>query len=192
MKLLIHICCSNCSLYPLKHFLAKGIEVRGLWFNPNIHPYPEYRLRLDSLQKLQKIWELEVEYTDHYGIDDFLRTVGNPDEGRCLRCYAMRLEETAGAAKKMDLDGFTTSLLVSPYQNFEGILAVGREMGKRYSIPFYEEDFRVGYRGSIGLSKELGLYRQKYCGCIFSERKGTENTRSAVSRRKEWVASSST
>jgi hypothetical protein len=82
----------------------------------------------------------------------------------------------------MDLDGFTTSLLVSPYQKFEGILAVGREMGKRYSIPFYGEDFRAGYGGNIGLSRELGLYRQKYCGCIFSEGESTENARSSASR----------
>lgn len=181
MKLLMHICCSNCSLYPLKDFLAKGIEVRGLWFNPNIHPYPEYQLRLDSLQKLEKLWDLDVEYMDHYGIDDFVRRVRNPDEARCVRCYAMRLEETARTARKMDLDWFTTSLLVSPYQKFEGILAVGREMGKRYSIPFYGEDFRAGYGGNIGLSRELGLYRQKYCGCIFSEREATENSRSSAS-----------
>jgi len=169
MKVLMHICCSSCSLYPLKNFLAKGIEVKGLWFNPNIHPYPEYRLRLDSLMKLQKLWDLDVEYADHYGIDDFVRAIGNPDESRCMRCYAMRLEETAKAARKMNLDGFTTSLLVSPYQKFEGIVSVGREMGKRHSIPFYEEDFRAGYIGNIGLSRELGLYRQKYCGCMFSE-----------------------
>lgn len=178
----MHICCSNCSLYPLKNFLTKGMEVRGLWFNPNIHPYPEYRLRLDSVLKLQKLWDLNIEYADHYGIDDFVRTIGDPHGDRCVRCYAMRLEETARTAKKMNLDGFTTSLLVSPYQKFESILSVGREMGKRYSIPFCEEDFRVGYKGNIGLSRELGLYRQKYCGCIFSERKGTENARSSVPR----------
>lgn len=192
MKLLMHICCSNCSLYPLKRFLGRGIEVKGFWFNPNIHPYPEYRLRLDSLQKLQKLWGLDIEYVDDYGMDHFLRTVGNPDENRCLRCYAMRLEETAKVARTMDLDGFTTSLLVSPYQNFEGILAAGREMAKRHSIAFYEEDFRVGYRDNIGLSRELGLYRQKYCGCIFSERERAEKTRPSMPGRKEWVAASST
>ncbi len=182
MKLLMHICCSNCSLYPLKNFLAKGIDVRGLWFNPNIHPYPEYRLRLDSLLKLQKLWDLDIEYADHYGLDDFVRTIGNPDESRCMRCYAMRLEETARTARKMNLDGFTTSLLVSPYQKFEGIVAVGREMGKRYSIPFYEQDFRPGYRGNIAVSRELGLYRQKYCGCLFSEKEGRGNVHATQSR----------
>lgn len=170
MKVLMHICCSNCSIYPLKSLLMKDVEVKGLWFNPNIHPYPEYRLRLDSLQRLQKLWDLDIEYRDHYDIDGFVRKIGSPDETRCLRCYAMRLEETAKAARKMDLDGFTTSLLVSPYQRFEAVVNIGREMGKRYSIPFYQEDFRVGYRENIGLSRELGLYRQKYCGCVFSEK----------------------
>ena len=81
----------------------------------------------------------------------------------------MRLEETARIAKKMGLDGFTTSLLVSPFQKFDMIIDIGREMAKRYSIPFYFEDFRPGWKDSISLSKELGLYRQKYCGCVYSE-----------------------
>lgn len=170
MKLLMHMCCSNCSLYPLKSLLARNIEVKGFWFNPNIHPYPEYSLRLDSLRRLQKFWDIGIEYVDHYGGDGFIREIGDPDENRCERCYAMRLEETAKAARKMNVDGFTTSLLVSPYQRFEKILAVGREMAKRHSVFFFEEDFRTGYRGNIPLSKELGLYRQRYCGCIFSEK----------------------
>ena len=71
MKLLMHICCSNCSLYPLKNLLSKGIDVRGLWYNPNIHPLPEYQERLESLRSLQRIWNLDVEYIDHYGFNDF-------------------------------------------------------------------------------------------------------------------------
>jgi hypothetical protein len=81
----------------------------------------------------------------------------------------MRLEETARTAKKMGLDGFTTSLLVSPYQKFDMILKVGTDMGKRYSIPFFIEDFRPGWKEGIRLSREFGLYRQKYCGCVYSE-----------------------
>ncbi len=169
MKLLMHICCANCCLYPLKTLDAKGIDVKGLWFNPNIHPCTEYQMRLETLQVLQKKWDLDVEYIDHYGLKEFVRAVVNNEDNRCVLCYSMRLEETARTAKKMALDGFTTSLLVSPYQKFDIINIVGKEMAKKYSIPFYAEDFRPGWTKGIGLSKELGLYRQKYCGCIYSE-----------------------
>ncbi len=169
MKLLMHICCANCCLYPLQTLCSKGIDIKGLWFNPNIHPYTEYRMRLESLQELEKTWGLELEYSDHYGLKEFIRAVVNNEDNRCSICYSMRLEETARTAKKMGLDGFTTSLLVSPYQKFDIINNVGREMGKRYSIPFYSEDFRPGWKESVGLSKKLGLYRQKYCGCVYSE-----------------------
>ena len=165
----MHICCANCCLYPLQSLFARDIEVKGLWINPNIHPYTEYRLRFDALQQLQKSWDLDIEYVDHYGLKEYLRIVVNHEDNRCSFCYAMRLEETAKTAKKMGLDGFTTSLLVSPYQKFDMIVKVGEEMGRRYSIPFYVEDFRPGYYDGLKTSRELGLYRQKYCGCVYSE-----------------------
>jgi predicted adenine nucleotide alpha hydrolase (AANH) superfamily ATPase len=145
------------------------MDVKGLWLNPNIHPYTEYQMRLESVQRLQKVWNLNIEYIDHYGLKEFLRAVVKREDERCVICYSMRLEETARTAKRMRLDGFTTSLLVSPYQKFDKILEIGQEMGKRYSIPFYSEDFRQGWKIGINLSKDLGLYRQKYCGCIYSE-----------------------
>jgi predicted adenine nucleotide alpha hydrolase (AANH) superfamily ATPase len=169
MKLLMHICCANCSLYPIQSLTSKGIDIKGLWLNPNIHPYTEYRLRFDALQKLDDMWNLDIEYIDNYGLKEFLRTVVNHEENRCAFCYTMRLEETARTAKKMGLDGFTTSLLVSPYQKFDMILKVGTDMGKRYSIPFFIEDFRPGWKEGMRLSREFGLYRQKYCGCVYSE-----------------------
>jgi predicted adenine nucleotide alpha hydrolase (AANH) superfamily ATPase len=164
----------------MKSLLSKGVGVKGLWFNPNIYPLPEYERRLASLQNLQRLWHLDVEYADTYGSDDFVRKLGNPDDNRCIRCYTIRLEETAKTAKKMNLQGFTTSLLVSPYQKFDSIVSAGKEMEKRHSIPFYVEDFRVGYRENIPLSKELGLYRQQYCGCMFSQ---MENTRKKTEGR---------
>jgi hypothetical protein len=118
---------------------------------------------------LQKTWGLDIEYIDHYGLKEFLRTVVNNEDNRCVFCYSIRLEETARTAKKMGLDGFTTSLLVSPYQKFDMIIETAQEMGKRYSIPFYMEDFRPGFHEGMKISKELGLYRQKYCGCVYSE-----------------------
>jgi len=153
----------------LQSLFSRDIEVKGFWINPNIHPYTEYKLRLEALRQLQKTWDLDIEYIDHYGLKEFLRTVVNHEDDRCAFCYSIRLEKTAKTAKKMGLDGFTTSLLVSPYQKFDMITETAQEMGKRYSIPFYMEDFRPGFHEGMKISKELGLYRQKYCGCIYSE-----------------------
>lgn len=169
MKLLMHICCANCCLYPIKTLFSEGIDIRGLWLNPNIHPYSEYQMRLDAVERLEKAWHLEIEYCDYYGLREFIRATVHNEEDRCAICYSMRLEETAKTAKKMHLDGFTTSLLVSPYQKFDMILHTGMEASKRYSIPFYCKDFRPGWKEGMRISKELGLYRQRYCGCIYSE-----------------------
>jgi predicted adenine nucleotide alpha hydrolase (AANH) superfamily ATPase len=147
MKLLMHICCANCSLYPLKSLRFKDIMVTGFWMNPNIHPYTEYRERLESVQRLEKLWDLRVEYVDHYGLKEFLRSVVHHEDSRCRYCYSIRLDETARTARKMNCDGFTTSL----------------------SITFFSEDFRPGWNDAMKLSRQLGLYRQKYCGCIYSE-----------------------
>ncbi len=169
MKLLMHICCSNCCLYPLEVLLAKGVDVTGYWFNPNIHPYTEYSQRLDSLRKLQGIWNLDVEYNENYSLDEFLRSVVGKGARRCEACYSIRLKETAVAAKKMNVSGFTTSLIASPYQKFDMIIALGEEIGRKEGVPFYHEDLRQGWSLSRGLVFEFGLYRQKYCGCVYSE-----------------------
>ena len=164
----MHICCANCGLYPIKTLSSKGIELKGLWFNPNIHPLEEYSKRLDALKTLQSLWGLDIEYIDHYGLDEFVKEVNSHSGIRCEACYRMRLDAAASTAKKMGLDGFTTSLLVSPYQKFDLIVEAGREIEKRHSIMFYMEDFRPGYREGVRLSRELGLYRQRYCGCMYS------------------------
>jgi epoxyqueuosine reductase len=169
MKLLMHICCSNCCIYPLENFLMKGIDIRGFWYNPNIHPYTEYSGRLDSLKKLQTLWGLDIEYLDDYALDYFLKSVAGRGAGRCAVCYSIRLERTAETAKKMNLSGFTTSLFASPYQKFDMIIALGTEIGKKHGIEFYWEDLRKGWAASRDLSREFGLYRQKYCGCVYSE-----------------------
>jgi predicted adenine nucleotide alpha hydrolase (AANH) superfamily ATPase len=168
-KLLMHICCANCSIYPLQNLLEQGFLIRGYWLNPNIHPYLEYKNRLESVHKLQKLLDLDIEYDDHYGLKEFLRTVVHDEDNRCAHCYSIRMEQTAQTARKMGLDGFTTSHLVSPYQKFDMIKDIGNELGKRYAIKFYCSDFRPGWKKTMQRSKKLGLYRQKYCGCIFSE-----------------------
>mgnify|MGYP000459958515 CR=1 FL=1 len=165
----MHICCSACSLYPLQTLLSRSIDVTGFWFNPNIHPFTEYSMRLASLRRLQQDWNLDIAYVDRYGVKEFIRAVVHHEDDRCPVCYSMRLEATAEAARKMGVDGFTTTLLVSPYQKFDTIVRIGEEVGKRHAVPFYAEDFRTGWNEGVRQSRQLGLYRQKYCGCIYSE-----------------------
>ncbi len=169
MKLLMHICCSNCSIYPLQHLLLQNISIRGFWFNPNIHPYTEYTARLDAVMKLGRLWDLDVEYDDDYALDDYLSAVAGKGADRCAICYQIRLDRTARAAIKMNLDGFTTSLLASPYQKFAIINEAGYTAARRHGIAFHAADFRLGWKTAQGLSRELALYRQKYCGCVYSE-----------------------
>lgn len=169
MKLLMHTCCSNCAIYPIMTLRNRPVTVKCLWFNPNIHPYTEYKERLESLKKLQGLWDLEVEYIDNYGLIEFIRNVAGKEENRCEYCYRTRLEETAKIAEEQSFDAFTSSLLVSPYQKFDMIIDIGKEMQKKYSVEFYAEDFRTGFNAGRKISKELELYRQKYCGCIYSE-----------------------
>lgn len=165
----MHICCANCALYPLTVIKQRGIDVKGLWFNPNIHPYTEYKSRLDALKKLQDLWNLDVEYIDYYGLKEYIRNVVGNEDNRCEYCYLVRLEETAKKARDINADAFTTSLLVSPYQKFDMIIDIGKMMQERYCVEFFVEDFRKGFNECKSMSRELGLYRQKYCGCIYSE-----------------------
>jgi predicted adenine nucleotide alpha hydrolase (AANH) superfamily ATPase len=169
MKLLMHICCSNCALYPVSVLRERGIEIKGLWFNPNIHPFTEYRNRLESLKKLESLWRMDIKYIDEYRLKEFLRNVVGGEDRRCEYCYSVRLERAAIKAKEINADAFTTSLFVSPYQKYDMIVEIGKTMQDRHSVEFYIEDFRSGFNEGRKMSRELGLYQQKYCGCIYSE-----------------------
>jgi predicted adenine nucleotide alpha hydrolase (AANH) superfamily ATPase len=154
----------------VKKLREMGHEIVGLWFNPNIHPYTEYKQRLDSLKKLQIEWNLDIIYRDYYGLEDFVRAVVYNEKNRCEFCYAWRLDVTARVAKEAGVDAFTTTLLVSPYQKFDMIIEKGSALSAIHDIEFLPIDFREGFRGAFEVSRALGLYRQKYCGCIFSEK----------------------
>jgi len=179
----MHICCSNCALYPVKILRSDDHELAGFWFNPNIHPSDEYQLRLDSLKDLSAKWHIEMMYEEEYKPEEYFKLFDDdrlncsntlnekaipafPD--RCRSCYLLRLEKTAEQAKKQGFDAFTTTLLISPYQDFEQITETGKHLEEKYNVNFYLKDFRPSFRDAMSLSKEMGLYRQKYCGCIFS------------------------
>lgn len=167
MKLLMHMCCAPCSTYPLKMLKEKSIEVEGLFYNPNIHPLEEYNHRKNTVEIFSSISNLKVNYIDSY-MEDVWLNYNDQNISRCTMCYSIRLNKTAEYAKENGYDAFTTSLLVSPYQKHELIKELGEKYSKIYDIPFYYEDFRIGYREGQNIARDLGLYRQKYCGCIIS------------------------
>ena len=169
LRILLHICCAPCTIYPLEILGAEGCQIFGFFFNPNIHPYQEYRRRLETVQQFAGRAALEVIYRDEYDITNFLREVVYRESRRCHICYHMRLDAAARLAKKSRMDGFTSTLLYSKRQNHELICQTGEEIGRRRGIAFVYRDFREGWHKGINESKEFGLYRQQYCGCIYSE-----------------------
>lgn len=172
MKLLMHMCCAPCSTYPLHAFREDGIDVTGLFYNPNIHPIEEYKKRLDTVKEFASITNLNVKHIECFMEDVWLNYKGD-NNSRCMMCYSLRLDKTAKYAKENGFDAFTTSLLVSPYQNHDLIKELGEKYALKYGVNFYYKDFRPFFREGQSIAMEMNLYRQKYCGCIisFNERK---------------------
>ncbi len=183
MKLLLHTCCAPCSVYCVEMLRKEGIEPVSYWFNPNIHPYREYKKRRDTLIEYNKMIDLSLIVNENYGLRDFCQKVSQDIDNRCQKyCYQVRMEETAKYAKENGYDAFCTTLFVSPYQQHEVIKAICEEMAKKYEIGFLYRDFRPGFRVGQAKAKEMGLYRQKYCGCMFSEQ--TANDDYIISEQK--------
>lgn len=165
----MHVCCGPCAVYPLQALREEGVDVHGYFYNPNIHPYLEFKRRIKSLVTLTKLKQLPVEIDRRYGLNHFLRRVVHNENRRCALCYAMRLEATVSKALEMGMDGFTTTLLYSKYQNHALLKKKCRELAETHGIHFLYRDFRQGWQQGIDESVTMGLYRQPYCGCIYSE-----------------------
>ena len=178
MKALLHICCANCAIYPVKTLRERGGELTGYFYNHNIHPYQEFRRRLETVHQYAGLVALPLICNDDYALDEFLANVAGDPARRCTYCYHSRLEMTARYAAEHGFDAFSTSLLYSRYQQHEAIRASGETLGQRYGVDFLYEDFRAGWQEGIVVSKAMGLYRQQYCGCIYSERDRYLPTRS--------------
>ena len=169
MKVLLHICCAPCANRPLADLQAQGHEVTGFWYNPNIHPFTEYRARRNTVRDyLEEIGVKLIEQND-YALRPFVRAVAEDIAHRCVKCYEMRLFETARAAAEGGFDGFTSSLFISPYQKHELMREVAERAAFEYGVKFEYRDFRPYFRAGQDRAKELGMYMQKYCGCVFSE-----------------------
>ncbi len=171
MKILLHICCGPCAIYPLGVLRAAGgAEVHGYFFNPNIHPYQEWQRRLAALEDYSGAAGLPLIVDKEYNIQDFLRQVAFREADRCRVCYHLRLTHTARVARHGGFEAFSSTLLYSKYQKHDLIAQIGEQAGREAGVAFHYEDFRAGWRHGVDESKKLGMYRQQYCGCVYSER----------------------
>ena len=170
MNILLHTCCGPCALYPLRTLRNAGHTVTGFFYNHNIHPYREYCRRRDAVVQMAELEGMPLIMRDEYDLEVFLASVADDPDSRCSYCYASRLRATAQAAAAGGFDAFTASLLYSRYQKHDEIKALGEQIGQEFGVAFHYQDFRPGWQEGIRLSKELGLYRQQYCGCIYSEK----------------------
>jgi epoxyqueuosine reductase len=170
MKILLHICCAPCAVLPVETLTAQGHRVHGFFFNPNIQPYQEFARRLATLEDFAARTSLPVIFNRNYDLEDFLRLVVFRESERCRFCYYLRLSAAARMAKGGKFDAFTSTLLYSRFQNHELIREIAQQVVQEVGVPFYYEDFRLGWALGQKKAKDLGLYKQQYCGCIFSER----------------------
>lgn len=170
MKILLHICCAPCAIYPLEVLRGAGHEVTGLFYNPNIHPYTEYARRLEAVVAYAATADMKLIRFNDYPMEEFLRGVAFREQSRCEYCYHNRMQHAAHIAKRGNFDAFTTTLLYSKFQDHTRLQELGEDLGRKYGVTFYYDDFRKGWKEGIRISKEMNMYRQQYCGCIYSEK----------------------
>ena len=169
MNILMHICCAPCANRPVAQLLDQGHQVTGYWYNPNIHPFTEYRARRNCLREYAAEIGLPLLERDDYGLRPFVRAVAADIDGRCGKCYEMRLFETARKAAEAGFDAFTSSLFISPYQQHERMADVAARAAAQFGVTFFYRDFRPLFREGQQFAPDHGFYMQKYCGCVFSE-----------------------
>lgn len=177
-KLLLQACCGPCSSYCLE-YLSSYFDITILYYNPNIYPATEYNRRLNELKEFLnkipngdniKLKECRYEPDEYYSAVKGLEQLGERSK-RCYECYKLRMEETAKIAKQQNYDYFTTTLSISPYKDSKWINEIGESLDKKYNIKYLYADFKKknGYKRSIELSKMYNMYRQDYCGCVYSK-----------------------
>ena len=183
-SLLLHACCAPCSSACLE-YLNGNFDMTVFYYNPNISPESEFQKRLGEEKRLVSEMPLSKEIRvieGEYNYGDFLEAVKGlediPEGGeRCFKCYRLRLEKTARLAKEQGFDYFCTTLSISPLKNSQRINEIGEAVAEQYGIKWLPSDFKKkeGYKRSIELSKQYGLYRQNFCGCVFSKKEVSEN-----------------
>jgi len=177
MKMLLHTCCAPCSTVTIEAWRMEAVELTGVFFNPNIHPFAEHQRRHDTLLAYASKIDLPLIGEPLHDITGWLRQVhGHEEKGvRCRICITQRLRYTAELAAAARFDAFSTTLLISPWQEHEIIREEGELAAADFGVEFRYRDLRPEYRRSTELSREAELYRQKYCGCIYSEAEAAES-----------------
>ena len=168
-SVLVHCCCVHCAAYTIDYWQQQGHRVSVLWYNPNIHPYLEHQHRLESMESLAQEVNLPLIITEGYDLIDYFRQVAGHEPQRCRHCFRLRLLKTAETAYRMGFSAFTTSLLISPHQKHDLLREIGSTISKEKGIDFLYIDLRKRYSDSRHITKGLNLYRQQYCGCVYSE-----------------------
>jgi predicted adenine nucleotide alpha hydrolase (AANH) superfamily ATPase len=168
-SVLIHCCCAHCTAYTIDYWRRQEYEATALWYNPNIHPYTEHQHRLEAMRSLAKQKDFPLLIADSYGMIDYFRQVTGHEAQRCQYCFRLRLRKTAETAIKFGFGSFTTSLLISPHQEHDLLRDIGGELAEEIGIVFRYVDLRKRYSDSRHITKPLNLYRQQYCGCVYSE-----------------------
>lgn len=168
-KLLLHTCCAPCSVYCIDSLRKEGIEPNLYWYNPNIHPYTEYKARRDTLKEYAKMINVNAIFEEEYGLKEFCKNVVSDLENRCKNyCYKVRLEKTAKYAKENGYDAICTTLLISPYQKHDILKEQGEEIAKKYGLEFLYRDFRPGFREGQNKARELRtIYAKVLWLCLF-------------------------
>ena len=170
MKVLMHICCAPCGIYPLKSMKTGGLDVMGFFYRHNIHPYSECLKRQETLENYARQMEMRLIIQEGYDLEGFIQNVVYREKDRCSYCYHDRLRTTALLAKRGKFDYFSTTLLYSKFQKHDMLKSIGESIAKSTGVPFFYEDFRSGWKEGVETSRNLGMYRQQYCGCIYSEK----------------------
>jgi predicted adenine nucleotide alpha hydrolase (AANH) superfamily ATPase len=191
-RLLLHSCCAPCSSYVLE-YLSRYFEITDYFYNPNIAPSEEYDRRASELERL--VTEMPLEHPVHVvcaqydpaPFEELAKGLEKEPEGgkRCMLCYRLRLEEAAREAKRREIPLFTTTLTISPMKNAQALNEIGEAVAKKYGVAFLPSDFKKknGYLRSIRLSEIHHLYRQDFCGCVYSQREAEERRREKEEKR---------
>ena len=166
---LLHACCAHCAAYTIAHWRREGYEVSLFWYNPNIHPYLEHQERLKAMRSLAERSGVPLIINEGYDMVAYFRAVVGNEADRCRHCFRLRLSKAAAVAREKGFTAFTTTLLISPHQKHDLVRETGEELSGTSGVTFLYADLRKRYSDSRHITKPMELYRQQYCGCVYSE-----------------------